>query len=207
MAIHQDSPFAARRTRQAVLPPLPAEPACRVRLKPLSLKTARGPFTATDGARSVRKRLRVVLLYREGDHVAPVRTLGEETCLICSFSYVAPHLRDPLRRTERLSSAPVEFVYPSTGSVGAESGGVLRLSAFGVLDGNVVRAVERMCGPDEEEIVLLIGDRELCFVPGELAGRPAMRGPAFQKRGGADQNRTGDRGFADRSLSHLGTAP
>ncbi len=24
---------------------------------------------------------------------------------------------------------------------------------------------------------------------------------------GADQNRTGDRGFADRSLSHLGTAP
>lgn len=25
--------------------------------------------------------------------------------------------------------------------------------------------------------------------------------------GGADQNRTGDNGFADRSLSHLGTAP
>lgn len=25
--------------------------------------------------------------------------------------------------------------------------------------------------------------------------------------GGADRNRTGDRGFADRSLSHLGTAP
>src|SRR5262249_39704789 len=28
-----------------------------------------------------------------------------------------------------------------------------------------------------------------------------------KKGGGADQNRTGDRGFADRSLSHLGTAP
>lgn len=133
----------------------------------ISYKSPRWPIITTKGAATVAEggnqvllktgawvgRHMIYLMVREGNRILGPNELTDDDYLVVNVSYRGKHLRNPIKASEQLMPGqPLEFSYPLSpeGDVGEA-----RFSAFGAIDGKLVRSTEQVINMDEEAVAIL----------------------------------------------------
>jgi hypothetical protein len=112
----------------------------------------------------------IFLLVRDGERILSPAELDDDDYLVANVSYQAPYLRAPIKASARITPLePLEFLYPLDPH-GAR--GTARYSAFGVLDGKLVRAQgEQTISFDEDAVFILAGRDSI-----QLVGKESVLG-------------------------------
>jgi hypothetical protein len=97
----------------------------------------------------------IYMFVRDGNRIKSSTELTENDYLILNVSYNGPHLPKPINDSGRMTPLePIEFSYPLDPQ---GRPGQAKFSAFGVIDGQLVRSKEQPINFDEEAVFVLAG--------------------------------------------------
>ncbi|MBD2210122.1 hypothetical protein H6G27_09560 [Nostoc linckia FACHB-104] len=133
----------------------------------ISYKAPKWPVIETKGSQTVAQggnqivlktsswvgRHMIYMFIREGDTIVPLSELSDDDYLVANVSYSGAHLRNPVKDSARITPLePLEFAYPLSP---AGDRGQAKFSAFGVIQGKLVRSKEQNISFDEEAVFIL----------------------------------------------------
>jgi hypothetical protein len=95
----------------------------------------------------------IFMFVRDGDRIVTPDEIDENSYIVANVSYSGAHLTQPIKDSAKISVfEPLTFEFPLSPS-GAR--GEAKFSAFGVIDGKLVRAKDQVISPDEQAVFIL----------------------------------------------------
>lgn len=99
----------------------------------------------------------IYMFVRDGDRIIPPQELTDDDYLVANVSYQGAHLKSPIKDSARITPLEaLEFSYPL--SPGGDRGKA-KFSAFGVIDGKLIRSKAEQEIKFDEDAVFLLADK------------------------------------------------